>query len=126
MTQKKKITVECAIRASAQILFNYLSTPSGLSQWFANDVDINKDIYKFKWDGQESEAQMVKKATNKSIRYRWLDSPEEEYFEFDIVQDELTGDIALVITDFVDPGDESESALLWESQVKELRNYLGG
>lgn len=125
-SSKKKIRMEFEIKASPAMLFNYISSPSGLSQWFCNDVDIYNNFYKFKWDGDENIAELLKKQTNKGIRFRWKDSHIDEYFEFEILQDELTDDVALVVTDFVDPSEEKNTILLWENQVHELRTLLGG
>jgi uncharacterized protein YndB with AHSA1/START domain len=124
-SKKKKIRLEFEIKSSPAILFNCLSTPSGLSQWFADDVDIYNNLFKFKWDKDEQVAELVKKVTNKSMKFHWKDAPSDEYFEFEIVQDELTDDVAIVITDFVDPADEKNAMQLWESQVNELKGSLG-
>jgi uncharacterized protein YndB with AHSA1/START domain len=125
-SSKKKIRMEFEIKASPAMLFNYISSPSGLSQWFCSDVDIYNNFYKFKWDGDEKIAELLKKQANKGIRFRWKDSHIDEYFEFEILQDELTDDVALVVTDFVDTSEEKNTILLWENQVHELRTLLGG
>ncbi len=125
-SSKKKIRMEFEIKASPAMLFNYISSPSGLSQWFCSDVDIYNNFYKFKWDGDENIAELLKKQANKGIRFRWKDSHIDEYFEFEILQDELTDDVALVVTDFVDTSEEKNTILLWENQVHELRTLLGG
>lgn len=126
MTKKKKIRLEFAVKSSPSILYNSVSTPSGLSTWFADDVDIYNNNYKFKWDGDEQVAELVKKIANKSIKFKWKDARADEYFEFEIIQDELTDDVALVITDFVDEADEANAVQLWNSQVHELKMSLGG
>jgi hypothetical protein len=69
---------------------------------------------------------MIKKVTAKTIKFRWKDAPADEYFEFEILQDELTDDVALVVTDFVDEADEKNAVQLWDSQVHELKTSLGG
>ena len=126
MASRQKLVLEFEIRSSPTILFNYISTPSGLVEWFADDVNIRKGKeYTFHWDGDESAAMLVKKVSGKYIRFHWEDSEEGEYFEFEIKKDELTNDIALVITDWCDEGDAEETELLWESQVADLRNALG-
>ncbi len=125
-SNKKKIRMEFEIKASPAMLFNYISSPSGLSQWFCNDVDIYNNFYKFKWDGDESIAELLKKVVNKSIKFKWKDLSDEEYFEFEILQDELTDDVALVVTDHVEAIDEKNSILLWENQVHDLKTLLGG
>ena len=118
--------MEFEVKASPPMLFNYISTPSGLSQWFCTDVDIYNNFYKFKWDGDENVAEMIKRSPNKSIKFRWKDAKADEYFEFEIIQDELTDDVALVITDFVDPAEEENARQLWDNQVHDLKTLLGG
>lgn len=125
-SSKKKIRMEFEIKASPSMLFNYISSPSGLSQWFCNDVDIYNNFYKFKWDGDEIIAELLKKVALKGVKFRWKDAHIDEYFELEIQQDELTDDVALVVTDFVEIEDEKNSILLWENQVHELKTLLGG
>lgn len=126
MSKKKKIRLEYPIKSSPAILFNSISTPSGLSTWFADDVDIYNNNYKFKWDGEEQIAELIKKTASKGMKFRWKTAKPEEYFEFEILQDELTDDVALVVTDFVDEADEENAIQLWDSQVHELKTSLGG
>ncbi len=125
MSKREKLVLEFEIRSSPNILFNYLSTPSGLVEWFCDDVNVKGKVYTFIWDSEETPAEVLKKVNGKYIRYKWLDSDEEEYFEFEIKRDELTGDIALVITDFVDESETEETEMLWESQIQELKGALG-
>jgi uncharacterized protein YndB with AHSA1/START domain len=124
-TKKKKIRLEFEIKASTAMLYNCISSPSGLAGWFADDVDIYNKLYKFKWDKDEQIAEVLKKVANKVIKFKWKDSKPDEYFEFEILQDELTEEVALVITDFVDADDEENATQLWESQVHELKTSLG-
>ena len=124
--EKKKIELEFTIKSSVKILYQCLSTSSGLSEWFADDVTIKKDYAKFVWEGQEEEGRVIAKKSEQFIRFQ-LDEYEgtDYYFEFAIKTDPLTGDVALMITDFVDEDEEEEQTLLWESQVGELRHILG-
>jgi uncharacterized protein YndB with AHSA1/START domain len=126
MSKRKKIRLEYPIKSSPAILYNSISTPSGLSTWFADDVDIYNNNYKFKWDGDEQIAELLKKTATKGMKFRWKTAKPDEYFEFEIIQDELTDDVALVVTDFVDESDESNATQLWDSQVHELKTSLGG
>lgn len=123
--ERKQVKMEFPIKASPSLLFNYISSPSGLSQWFCNDVDIRNNVYKFKWDGEETSAELLKKVNNKSMKFKWLNTAKEEYLEFDINVDELTDDVALVITDYADEGDEKNTFQLWESQVHDLKSCIG-
>jgi uncharacterized protein YndB with AHSA1/START domain len=122
---KKKIELEYPINSSAKVLYTRLSTPGGLSEWFADDVNLRGGIFYFIWEGTEQRAEIVRKKENRYIQFRWLDEDEETTFEFRINIDELTGDTALVITDTIDEEDEDDSVGLWDSQIAELRHVLG-
>jgi len=100
---KEKLEIEYIINISPSILFNRLSSPSGLSEWFADDVNLNGKVFTFIWNGSEQEAEQVLRKENRMVRYHWLDDDPEIYFEFRINVDELTGDTALVVVDFAEP-----------------------
>ena len=127
MEFSRQYTLEFPIRSSIKVLYKRLSTPSGLSEWFANDVNIKNGVYTFYWDGSEQSAKLVTKKENKFVKYKWIDSDEaEDYFEFKIVVDDMTSDVSLLITDFADDEEDFEEAkLLWETQVDNLRGALG-
>lgn len=121
-----KFEIEFVIRASAEMLYEFISTPSGLSEWFCDDVNIRNEIYSFMWEGQEQKAKVVKEIPESLIRFQWLEKMDGSYFEFRIQRDELTNDISLMITDFApDKGEEESSRLLWNSQIDKLLHVLG-
>jgi len=122
---KEKIEIEYIINISPSILFNRLSSPSGLSEWFADDVNLNGRVFTFIWDGSEQEAEQVLRKENRMVRYHWLDDDPETYFEFRINVDELTGDTALVVIDFADPDEKEDTIELWSQQVEVLKHLLG-
>jgi uncharacterized protein YndB with AHSA1/START domain len=123
---KGKFELEYVVRTSPGILFEFLTTPSGLSEWFADDVNIRDGIFTFFWDGSEQKARLLGYKEEKFLRLRWLDKPEGYYFEFRIERDELTGDISLMIVDFADEASDMQtSKLLWDSQVNKLLHVLG-
>lgn len=124
---KKKIVLEYTINSSPKVLFPRLSTPGGLSEWFADNVNINGSQYSFFWEHAEQKANIIQRKENKYIRFRWNDPHEIEphWFEFRINTDELTGDTALIITDFVDDEDKESTIELWNSQVSKLKHVIG-
>jgi uncharacterized protein YndB with AHSA1/START domain len=123
---KGKFELEYVVRTSAGILYELLTTPSGLSEWFADDVNIRDGIFTFYWDGSEQKAKLLGFKEEKYLRLQWLDKPDGYYFEFRIERDELTGDISLMIVDFADESSDMQtSKLLWDSQVGKLLNVLG-
>ncbi len=123
---KGKFELEYVVRTSAGILYELLTTPSGLSEWFADDVNIRDGIFTFYWDGSEQKARLLGFKEDKYVRLQWMDKQEGSYFEFRIERDELTGDISLMIVDFADEASDMQtSKLLWDSQVNKLLNVLG-
>ncbi len=123
---KGRFELEYVIRTSAGILYEFITTPSGLSEWFADDVNIRDGIFTFFWDGSEQKAKLLGFKEEKFIRLSWIDKPEGMYFEFRIEKDELTGDISLLIIDFADEASDMQtSKLLWDSQVNKLLGVLG-
>ena len=69
---------------------------------------------------------MVQRKDNKYIRFRWLDDDDDQaYFEFKISQDELTGDVSLLITDFAEDDEKTDAVDLWDSQISELKQVIG-
>jgi len=121
-----KFELEFVVHASAQILFEFLTTPSGLSEWFCDDVNIRNGVYSFKWDDNEQNARVVKLVEEKQVRFQWLDKSGNSYFEFRIERDDLTNDISLLISDFAEtPEERASSTLLWNSQIDKLLHVLG-
>ena len=126
MNSKIKYELEFPIKSSVRILFNQISTPSGLSEWFSNDVNIKSNIFTFIWDNDSQDAELLNKKNNQSIRFKWLDEPENTYFEFNIIVDEITLDTSLIVIDFADDEEDvEESKLLWEKQIEKLRQSIG-
>jgi uncharacterized protein YndB with AHSA1/START domain len=123
---KEKYQLEYSLNVSPNILFSRLSTPGGLSEWFADDIKLQDNIYTFVWSETEQNAELLQKRNNKYVRFKWLeDEDKESFFEFRINKDELTGDVALIITDFADDGEKEDAIELWDTQVDELKHVLG-
>ncbi len=126
MPERKKFQLEYQINASPEFLNTYISSPSGLSEWFADDVNVNGDIYTFMWEGSEEKAKLLSKRTNKFVKFQWLGRPENEYFLFEIEQDELTGDVALIVTDFEYDTELRGTTMIYDVRIDKLRQTIGG
>lgn len=123
---RKKIELEYIFSSSVKVLFSRLSTPSGLSEWFADDVSQKGERFTFIWGKIEHTALLLEVKPNAFIRFRWEDAEESgEYFEFNIQVQPLTEDVALIITDFTDTEDERDSIELWNKQIEMLHRNLG-
>jgi uncharacterized protein YndB with AHSA1/START domain len=124
---KVRIDLEYIIKTSPTILFNCLSTPSGLSEWFSDDVNIKDDRYTFFWDGSEETAILKTVRKSESVKFQWEDDEGEDYFfEMTIKIDDLTKDVALLVTDFADEGEEDEIQLMWDNNIDNLKKAIGG
>lgn len=125
---KVKLELEFSINSSPQLLYQYISSPSGLSEWFADNVNSRGEFFDFEWDETIEKAKLSNKKTDEKIKFRWLDDnggETEYYFELKIVKDELTKDVILVITDFAEEDDIDGHSLLWEKQISDLKKVLG-
>jgi len=122
-----KLDLEFIFRASPKILYQFWTTPSCLIRWFCDEVDINEGVYSFEWDGFPELATLVEDVEEERIRFKWEDAPnEEEYLEIRMTKSPVTGETILEITDYCDDNEVAEQKLLWESQIKMLRQETGG
>tara|TARA_Y200000002_G_scaffold85972_1_gene68432 strand:+ start:2760 stop:3149 length:390 start_codon:yes stop_codon:yes gene_type:complete len=127
MSDRIKFEMEFPIKVSQKLLFQYISTPSGLSEWFADNVNSRGEIFIFIWDDSEESAKLIRKNNNEKIQFQWLDDEDSNYyFELRIQFDEITKDVSLIVTDFADDEEEvEESKLLWTNQISDLKKVLG-
>lgn len=124
---KVKFELEYMLNSSPKVLFSRLSTAEGLAEWFADDVQVDGDIFSFYWDDVEHQAQLAILKDNNQVRFKWDKEEDEDpkYFEFRLNIDELTGDVALLITDFAEEDEQDDSIHLWDTQISELKKVLG-
>jgi uncharacterized protein YndB with AHSA1/START domain len=123
-----KYELEYTLNCSPKVLFSRLSTPEGLSEWFADNVTIDSGLFTFRWSKTESKARLTGLKENKLVRFEWTDTGEDResnYFEFRIVVHDITGDLALIITDFAEPDEKEDAIYLWDSQISDLKRLLG-
>jgi uncharacterized protein YndB with AHSA1/START domain len=122
---KQLYTLEYPVRCSPSILFEFLSTPAGLQEWFADKVDERDNVFFFSWNGSSQKAEVLESQEEKFIRFHWLDAPKEEYFEFSIEKSEITNQTILVVKDFAEKKEVKDQSMLWDYQVKDLFHRIG-
>jgi hypothetical protein len=128
MDEKIKYELEFPLNSSPQLLYQYISTPSGLSEWFADNVNSRGEFFTFIWDGSEEKARLSSKKTGEKVKFRWIDEGNRDtdfYFELRILEDEITKDVSLMVTDYAVEEDLEESKLLWENQISDLKHVIG-
>ena len=123
-----KYDLEYNLNCSPKVLFSRLSTPEGLGEWFADDVFAVGDLYTFHWGKTELKARLASLKENKLVRFEWDDDEgdkETSFFEFRIIVHDITGDLALLITEFAEPDEKEDSIYLWDTQINDLKKLLG-
>ncbi len=126
MDKKIKYEMEFPLQVSPTLLYQYLSTPSGLSEWYADNVNSRGEHFSFIWEGSEETAKLLSRKSPERVKFRWLeDENEQTYFEMRIQVDEITQDVSLIVTDFAYEDEIEEGKMLWENMIGNLRQVLG-
>jgi uncharacterized protein YndB with AHSA1/START domain len=128
MTPKVRYEIEFPINSSPQLLYQYISSPSGLQEWFADKVNSRGEFFTFEWNDSEENARLASKKSGEKVKFKWIDEDKndtEYYFEIRILEDEITKDVSLMIVDFAEEDELDESKQLWENQVSDLKHVIG-
>lgn len=128
MEVKIKYELEFPINSSPQLLYQYISTPSGLSEWFADNVNSRGEFFTFIWNDSEEKARVASKKTGEKIKFRWIDENDVDtdyFFELRILEDEITKDVSLMVIDYAEEDEVDEATLLWENQISDLKHVIG-
>lgn len=128
MDIKIRYEIEFPINSSPQLLYQYISTPSGLSEWFADNVNSRGEFFTFIWNDSEEKARLCSKKSGEKVRFKWVDGNNKDtdyFFELHILVDEITKDVSLMVIDFADKDEVKEATLLWENQISDLKHVIG-
>ncbi|MBG7629436.1 MAG: SRPBCC domain-containing protein [Bacteroidetes bacterium] len=126
MSAKIKFEIEFPIHATPRMLYQYFGTPSGLSEWFADNVNSRGEVYTFIWDGSEEQAKVLQERPEEKIKFKWLeDEDPKSYFEFRLEIDDITKDVSLIVTDFAEEDEIEEAKMFWQNQIDELKHTIG-
>ena len=126
MDDKIKYEMEFPIHASPSLLYQYISTPSGMQEWYADNVNSRGEFFTFIWEGSEEVAKLISKKKGESIKLQWEDDEDTDYyFEMRIQLDAITKDVSIMVTDFAEEDELEEGKMLWENMISELKQLLG-
>ncbi|GAC1371763.1 MAG: START-like domain-containing protein [Hymenobacter sp.] len=129
---KTRFVVEFPINASPKILFPYLATASGLSQWFCDDVRyVEGQRLNFIWDQENHYAEISGQRLNRAVRFVFLDDHRQavadaNFLEFTLDSSLVTDEVYLRVVDYSAAHDADEQHEMWESLVAKLRDQVGG
>lgn len=126
MEDKIKYEMEFPIHVSPSLLYQYISTPSGMSEWYADNVNSRGEKFTFIWEGSQEVAKLLGKKSGERIKFKWEEDEGTDYFfELRIQVDEITKDVSLMVTDFAEEDEIEEGKMLWENMVSNLKHVLG-
>lgn len=126
MDDKVKYEMEFPIHVSPSLLYQYISTPSGMSEWYADNVNSRGEFFTFIWSESEEKAKLLGKKNGERIKFRWVeDEGTDYYFELRIQVDEITKDVSLMVTDYAEEDEVEEGKMLWENMIANLKQILG-
>lgn len=125
--KKKKIQIEYPLKnASVNALWNSISTPLGLSEWFADGVTVNDTEYTFDWDQNYETAFFIESKQHSFIQFKWEENLDTDYyFEIKIVQLQVTCELALLVTDFAASDEKEDLIMLWNKSIEVLKRKNG-
>ena len=129
---KTRFVVEFPINASPKILFPYLATASGLSQWFCDDVRyVEGQRLNFIWDNENHYAEISGQRLNRAIRFVFLNElrqtiSDANYLEFSLDSSLVTDEVYLRVVDYSSTQDSNEQFEMWDGLVAKLREQVGG
>jgi uncharacterized protein YndB with AHSA1/START domain len=125
MAKRIKYNKEYSIRCSPAILYEFLITPAGLGEWFAEKLKQRETNFVFSWKGSEEYAELIAAEENEYVVFRWDWMEEDEYFEFRIEKSPVTNETILTITDFAEKNEVADQGLLWDAQIHDLMHRVG-
>ncbi|HAH38556.1 MAG TPA: ATPase [Algoriphagus sp.] len=129
---KNKFVADYQINASRKIVFQYLSTASGLEEWFAEGVRINEDkVFIFDFDNEEHYARVASLRINSHVKFEFFDpkdpyESDHAYIEFKLEENELTQSLFLKVIDYSDSYEEDELVAIWDGLISKLKEIIGG
>ncbi len=120
---------EFEIKASPKVLYPYLTTASGLQQWFADKVTVqNSQNFNFYWDDASHPATLVSSKSNKSVKFQFQNSDQTENSSIELILEvsELSNTTYLKVIDraskFKSDNDATE---LWDYLTDKLKEIVG-
>lgn len=128
--EKNKFVIEFELRSSPKVLFPYISTPSGLEQWYAEKVIVLPDQrFDFHWDGDSHIAKQTGLRINKAVKFEFENTSEDgldnDHVELKLEVSELTQTTFLRIVDYSGNKDNAELDSLWGGFIDNLREIVG-
>ncbi|MDR7130216.1 uncharacterized protein YndB with AHSA1/START domain [Algoriphagus sp. 4150] len=129
---KNKFVADYQINASKKIVFHYLSTASGLEEWFADEVKITEDKnYIFNFDSEDHYARLASQRSNSHVKFEFYDpknpdEPDHAFIEFKLEENDLTQTLFLKVIDYSDSYDDEELIAIWEGMIGRLKDIIGG
>ena len=132
ITSKKLFTADFEVHASVKMLYPYIQSAGGLSEWFADNVKISPEkVFTFVWENETRLAKMAGSRLNHFCKFEFLpesddDRSDPSWFELRLETNELTQTTFIKVFDYSDFEDMDELQDLWEGMIENLKKVVGG
>jgi uncharacterized protein YndB with AHSA1/START domain len=129
---KDQFVADYQLNASKKIVYAYLSTASGLQEWFADKVRIDEDKnYIFNFDREDHYAKLTIVKANLHVRWDFFEpkttkSTPESFIEFKLDEAELTQSLFLKVIDQSNFYEMNELDGIWDGLISKLKGIIGG
>jgi uncharacterized protein YndB with AHSA1/START domain len=125
---KTKFIGEYELKASVKLIFNYLTVPSSLEDWFADKVKfIDNQTLDMYWDEVWHKTHIQnKRCTNNTchVKYIFVDQgTDPNTLEFKVEHNEVTRTAFLRVFDYSEMEDE-DAQMLWNSLIEQLKQRI--
>lgn len=125
MTPLHKFTLEFSVKTSPKLLFTLISTTEGLARWFADRVKAKDNVFFFEWEGSSQSARLTEAREPEYVRFEWLDDFHEGFFmEMQIEYQPVSGEVALIVSDYSEASDMEFSQMWWSTQIARLQRLF--
>lgn len=128
---KDKLYIEHELKSrSENIIWQLISTETGLQNWIADSVSEQEGKITFTWGQdwaihEQRTAIIVERVKNSHIRFHWEDEDDDFYWEMRMVYSDLTNDYILQVTDFAEPDDMEILKSIWDKNFETLYRVTG-
>ncbi len=125
MTPLHKFTLEFPMKVSPKLLYTLISTSEGLARWFADKINVSEDKFVFEWEGSVQSARLIEFKENEYVKFEWLDDYHEGYLlVMEIQHESISGESALIISDYSEASDVDFSKMWWTTQLGILQRLF--
>ena len=130
--KKQRLELEYELKSnSPAIIWQFMSTASGLARWIADEVQMDEHFVTLAWGNplmhyDSRQLEILEFVKQSHLRMRWIDEDDDEAFlEMRMLKSDLTGNYMLHIIDYALPEDIALLHDIWDDDLMRLHHSSG-